>query len=120
MRPQHGIKKCGELSRFDIESEVKKKDLEPEKVAEETEGATKAKLIADPGQPTQEEIDSHEVAHCPFKRWCAHCMRGQASEDPHRRKTETVKEDIEDGQKIPIVAMDYCFMGSCGLVRDGD
>ena len=108
------------MSRFDIESEVKKKDLEPEKVAEGKEEATKAKLIADPGQPTQDEIDSHEVAHCPFKRWCAHCVRGQASEDPHRRKTETVKEDIGDGQKIPIVAIDYCFMGSCGLVRDGE
>ena len=36
------------------------------------------------------------------------------------RKVEDESEEIENGQKIPKVAIDYCFMGSSGLIRDAD
>ena len=77
--------KCGKLAGFDAETELKQKGEEKESNKEEIE--KKIKVIVDPGQPTQEEIDIHEVTHCPFKRWCAQCVRGQAGEDPAQEKS---------------------------------
>ena len=68
VRPQNQIHemKCGELTRFDAETEVKKCDnVKKGEVEEEGEGQ-RAKVITDHGQPTQEEIDIHETTHCPF------------------------------------------------------
>ena len=76
----------------------------------------KVKQIKDPGQPTQEEVDEHELTHCPYKPWCSHCVRGKAAEDPHKRKKDTEKDkEREDG--LPTISMDYCFMGSKGLIK---
>ena len=83
---------------------------------EEEEDKRKMHQIKDPGQPTQAEVDEHELTHCPYKPWCSHCVRGKAAEDPHRRKKEAEKEkDKEEG--IPTVSLDYCFMGSKGLIK---
>ena len=76
--------------------------------------------IADPGQPTAEEVSLHEMTHCPFEKWCSHCVRGQAPEDPHRKVKPKDKVDVEDREEsLPKVAMDYCFMGSKGLIKMG-
>ena len=66
--------KCGELTRFDAETEIKKNDNVKKGEAEEEEKGQGAKVITDPGQPTEEEIDIHETTHCPFRRWCAHSV----------------------------------------------
>ena len=57
-----------------------------------------------PRTPSQQEIDDHEVAHCPFRSWCEHCVRGQAKDDPHR----TVASEYADSSVVR-VSMDYCF-----------
>ena len=47
--------------------------------------AEAARGIRDPGQPSQADKDEHELTHCPFRAWCAACVRGQAKDDPHRK-----------------------------------
>ena len=83
---------------------------------EEEENERRMKQIKDPGQPTQEEVDEHELTHCPFKSWCSHCVRGKAAEDPHRRK-KSAEKDQEREEGLPTVSLDYCFMGSKGLIK---
>ena len=80
------------LAGFDAETELRrdKKTVEPE---QHVEGRT-IKIIKDPGQPTQAQIDEHDLTHCPFRAWCSHCARGQAPEDPHRRN----KDGDEEGE----------------------
>ena len=51
-----------------------------------------------PRTPSQQEIDDHEVAHCPFRSWCEHCVRGQAKDDPHR----TVASEYADSSVVRV------------------
>lgn len=55
-----------------------------------------------PGNPTQEEIDEHELIHCPFRSWCPICVEAQGKEDPHYKD---IKRDITN--ESPVVSMDY-------------
>ena len=34
--------------------------------------ARKARMPADPGRPTQKEVDEHNLSHWPFRSWCPH------------------------------------------------
>ena len=51
------------------------------------EEGERQRVLADPGQPTQDEIDEHEVAHFPFRPWYAACVKGRAQASPSRRIT---------------------------------
>ena len=109
------------LAGFDAETELRVKmqhDAKPD-AKEESRSMTG---IKDPGQPTQAQIDEHNLTHGQFEAWCSHCVRGQAPEDPHRRNKSEGEEEAVDGagERIPKVAIDYCFMGSKGLVKDGE
>ena len=84
--------------------------------SENEDEGRKVRQIRDPGQPTQEEVDEHELTHCPYKPWCSHCVRGKAAEDPHRRK-KTAEKDKQREDGLPTISMDYCFMGSKGLIK---
>ena len=127
--PIRPINKCNELRKeglagFDAETEIRKKMQHDSKseTLETNNDARTAKGIRDPGQPTQAQIDAHNLTHCPFEAWCSHCVRGQAPEDPHKRKKHVEDEEADQGdeERIPKVAIDYCFMGSKGLVKDGE
>ena len=37
-------------------------------------------------EPTQEEVDKHNLTHANFKPWCPHCQAGLAQRDRHMRK----------------------------------
>ena len=39
---------------------------------EEIEEGTQAKAMRQPYQPTQKEIEDHELTHIPFRDWCVH------------------------------------------------
>ena len=43
------------------------------------------RVAPDPGQPTQAEIDEHEVDHSPFRPWCEACCKGRAKDHPSFR-----------------------------------
>ena len=55
VRPPNKIheRKCGELAKFDVETENKNKNAERVEIAEDKEEGKEAKVIADPGQPTR-------------------------------------------------------------------
>ena len=55
-------------------------------------------------EPTQKEIDEHNVDHGVFRSWCPHCVKGKAVSYPHSRRG---KSDID---QIPVVSVDYMFM----------
>ena len=60
---------------------------------------------ADPGQPTQAEIEEHELSHSPFRPWCAACVCGRAQDAPSRKVKGLFAEHV-----LPRVRMDYCFL----------
>ena len=55
-----------------------------------------------PGNPTNDEIEEHNLTHCPYRSWCPICVEAHGREDPHYRNT---KEDILNG--APVISMDY-------------
>lgn len=60
--------------------------------------------VRDPGQPTREERERHEVTRLPFRPWCADCVSGRAANDPLRRRARI--EDIGP----PRISVDYGFI----------
>ena len=65
------------------------------------------RLPADPGRPTQREVDEHEVCHIPFRSWCPYCIKGKAVSSPHKGSAYR-----EEGLKItgvPTISLDYCW-----------
>ena len=70
------------------------------------------RIAPDPGMPTQAEIDDHNVDHLPYRSWCACCVRGKATGEPHRR--------IHVESTIPTIAFDYMFalQGRVALRQD--
>ena len=69
--------------------------------------ARRPRLPADPGRPTQREVDEHEVCHIPFRSWCPYCIKGKAVSSPHKGSAYR-----EEGLKItgvPTISLDYCW-----------
>lgn len=82
-------------------------------VAYEGEGA--AKSARTPGKPTQQEIEDHELSHCPPRSWCDHCVKGQAKDDPSKK----VAGDLAESD-VTRVAMDYCYLTEDVVTRDDE
>ena len=40
-------------------------------------GVTKPKRH--PGDPTREEVEDHNLIHCPYRSWCPECIESQRS-----------------------------------------
>ena len=76
-----------------------------EAVEEEGEQAHRERPLRDPGQPTQEMIDEHEVTHMDFRSWCAACVRGRAQANPSRKVKGLFAEHV-----LPRVRMDYAHL----------
>ena len=79
------------------------------------EEAEVARGVRDPGQPTNSQREEHELTHCPFRAWCAACVRGQAKDDPHR----VVAGEFADSD-VTRVSMDYCFFIEDVIEEAGD
>ena len=62
-----------------------------------------------PGEPTKKEREEHDLTHIPYRSWCYHCVSGRGKEHPHFEDKHGEKED-----RVPVVAMDYCYLGSEG------
>ncbi len=43
------------------------------------------KPVRSPIQPTQQEIDQHEVSHLPYRSWCVSCVRGKGRNLAHKK-----------------------------------
>ena len=43
------------------------------------------KIESMPARPRQEEVDTHNCTHIPFRSWCPVCIEAKGKENPHRR-----------------------------------
>ena len=59
--------------------------------------------------PTESEMKSHEVSHCPCRCWCHACVEAFGRERPHTA-------DGEDRQVL-VVHVDYLFQTARGLLH---
>ena len=117
IRPQD--KKEGSLDTSDAEDGGQKKGGVDERNGMELQGEgseeircspceEKAETVAKvrtPGTPTKQEVEDHELTHCPPRIWCDHCVRGQSKDDQHR----SISKEMEEST-VPRVSMDYCFL----------
>ena len=74
----------------------------------ETGDAIKPKAVKREYAPSRQEMEDHLISHYPFKAWCEHCVRGKAKGKAHNR----MSEEDKDKYQIPIISMDYMFMGT--------
>ena len=51
----------------------------------DTGEARDMKKVREPGAPTQKEWEEHMILHMPFRAWCPHCVRGRATDEPHKK-----------------------------------
>ena len=64
-------------------------------------------ISPDPGQPTQSEIDDHNVDHWPYRCWCEACVKGRGVGEAHRGEGRRA-----GGSAVPVIALDYLFVTS--------
>ena len=60
------------------------------------------KILED--EPTQEEIEEHNIDHAKYRSWCPHGVKGKPKALPHANNKEfKIRE-------VPQLSMDYAFM----------
>ena len=95
------------------EGEIRAKVEEPYR-AKAAEDGRKVKVINDPRQPTQAEVEEHErTNHCPYRNWCGICVRARGKDMDHRA-------DAREERGLSEYSFDYCFPGDefgCRLTR---
>ena len=72
----------------------------------EEEEARVPRIPRDPGAPTEEEVEKHNVTHMPFRSWFPACVEGKARDKAHRLNEEQNKKGV------PEIVFDYGFLGS--------
>ena len=94
----------GENKDEDIEKEQPQEQQEREEVQS---GMRTCRKVLSPLEPSQQDIEDHQLTHLPFRNWCRFCCRGRGVELPHRRARE-------EGKKLPELHFDFCFLGDEG------
>ena len=72
---------------------------------DDSEEAVAAKAKKSISQPTKDDIESHEIAHVPFRSWCKFCIMDKGIASAH-------KSGESQSSEVPIVGVDYAFTGS--------
>ena len=80
-------------------------DIEDE---DDEQEARRAKPLRDPGAPSPQDIDAHNITHLPFRARCPACVAGKSRDRAHR----TAEPD--DLKGVPQVVFDYAFMSAEG------
>ena len=83
----------------------REQEYDPEYSREEV----KFKMARNPGNPTREEVERHNMTHLPFRAWCPVCVEAKGKEDSHYKANEK-------GDK-PKVGLDYKAFGQ---EKEGD
>ena len=95
-----------EVRARDEGGELLVEDVAPHEEFEEA-GSKRMALFV-PRGPSPEERREHEISHLPYRSWCRDCIRGKGLTLAHKRR---LKSDEEKGQRRPMIAMDYFFLG---------
>ena len=67
---------------------------------EAEEPCARRRALPDPGQPTQKQIDEHNLDHMPYRSWCRECVQGRGRGEPHK---SSGTRDAE----VPTFTFDY-------------
>ena len=85
----------GDNARVAVESSSMPQEEAQEEVTEENdficEPCGPRFALPDPGQPTQSQIEEHRIDHLPYRSWCAECVSGRATGEPHRKRHEDTR-----------------------------
>jgi ribosome-binding protein aMBF1 (putative translation factor) len=76
-------------------------------VCEDCEEVRKAQAMRDPGSPTTQEVEEHNITHLPFRGWCPACVAGKARDRPHRKVDH-------QSDSLPQIVFDYGFIATEG------
>ena len=77
---------------------------EPVNVEDMDNEAIVPDVVPEVSSPTEKEVKDHEVAHLPYRSWCAHCVRGKGLERACSSEGHVVG-------CVPCVCDDYMFLG---------
>ena len=77
----------------------------------EDRGVAKPRTLNAPSPPSRQEAQEHAVTHLPVRSWCPFCVKGKSKASPHR------KTDHGDEPEVPVVDLDYCFLGDSDAVK---
>ena len=58
-----------------------------------------------PTKPSAQEVENHNLTHCPPRAWCDHCVKGQMKDVPHRSS-----KGVDAESDVPRVNLDYFFL----------
>ena len=86
-------------------------EAEAEKEAEEDftcQECVAPRILPDPGQPTQKQLEDHRVDHLPYRSWCPECVAGRATGEQHQARVEA--------KTITTFSMDYLFLTKSRVV----
>ncbi len=64
------------------------------------------KVRTKPVQPSQREIEEHEVSHYPYRNWCRYCVAAKGRRDKHASVSENTAKDVV------CIVYDYGFFTS--------
>ena len=67
------------------------------------------RMAADPGKPTDRQIEEHRLTHVPYKSWCPECVEGRGLREQRGRHAGRTHE-------IPVVGIDYFFIAKGGIL----
>ena len=110
IRPVDNESRNEELGATEADGDARKEVMPVEEI-EDTEESTKAKAMRQPYQPTQREIDEHELTHIPFRDWCIHCMKGRGQANQHRSdRCERLEGEEKRNNAISTFSIDYMFL----------
>lgn len=83
-------------------SEAVEEEPDGEDAGEHSQECVAPRILPDPGQPTQMQIDDHRIDHLPFRSWCPECVAGKATGEQHQSR--------KDEKRIATFSMDYLFL----------
>jgi len=66
------------------------------------------RILPDPGQPTQKQLEDHRIDHLPYRSWCPECVAGRATGEQHQKRLEE--------KRITTFSMDYLFLTKSRVV----
>ena len=72
---------------------------------DESEDPEPLRVLADPGQPTAEQLELHRLTHWPYRSWCKWCVMGRGRGAPHTASSSCT---------IAIIGLDYFFITTRG------
>ena len=78
--------------------------------ADDDEDCAPRRVAPDPGAPSQQQIDDHEVDHMPYRSWCPACVEGRGIGDQHKAGPEG---------RVPVVSFDYLLVTKKGVRQQG-